>query len=77
MEALGQMKRQMENRMMNVGSTKMMGEGMEHPRISSNQMLTICSLHNSIDNNINANHAKRLTGMSTDGSSEGQPMRTQ
>jgi hypothetical protein len=40
---------------MNVGSTKMMGEGTEHPGIGSNHIRVIRSLHNSIQNNIQTN----------------------
>jgi hypothetical protein len=57
--------------MMNVGSMKMMGEGTERPRIDSNRIPMIRSLHNSISNNISINHAEGLTGTNIDGSSEG------
>jgi hypothetical protein len=48
---------------------------MGRPGIDSNQIPTIQSLHNSIDNNIRANQVKGLTEMNIDGSSEERPMR--
>jgi hypothetical protein len=42
----------------NVGSTKMMGDGMECPGIGSSQMQAMHSLHNSIQNSIQTNGAE-------------------
>jgi hypothetical protein len=75
MGTLGQVKRQIEKRMTNMGSTKIMGEGTECPRIDSNQMLMICSLSNSINNNIRTSQIKGLTETNIDGSSREQPMK--
>jgi hypothetical protein len=62
---------------MNVGSANTIEGDMGRPRIDSNQMPTIRSLHNSIGNNICTNHAKGLTRMNVDRSSEERPMRIQ
>jgi hypothetical protein len=59
---------------MNVGLTKTIGEGAEFPGIVSNQTPTICSLHNSVQNNIHNNQVKVLTETDVDGSCEGRSM---
>jgi hypothetical protein len=58
-----------------MGSANTREGNMGCPRIDSNQMPTIHSLHNSINNNIRTNQIKGLTETNADGSSEAQPMR--
>jgi hypothetical protein len=60
-----------EERRMNVGLMKTMGEGAEHPGIGSNHTPIICSLHNPIQNNIYTDQVKRFTEMSNDRSCRG------
>jgi hypothetical protein len=44
----------------NMGSMKTIGEGVERPGIGSNHTLTICSLHNPVQNNIHINESKDI-----------------
>jgi hypothetical protein len=59
----------------NVGLANIREGDMGRPRIDSNQMPTIRSLCNSIDNNIRTNQVKGLTETNVDGSSEERPRR--